>query len=665
MKFFKKFLAISLILSMMQSNVVIAASKYSDVAENHWAYSAIVSVAEKGYMVGTISNEYKPDNPIDKFETSKILAMAAGYKYSNITAEESAAYTTVYNHYKSVLDVYKATYIKWSTNADREVAYLLSKGIYDVPDLDLFILKSGDKENLRALSRQEAAAYLVKLMGRKEQALAYSYPLAFADDAKISTEYRPYVYYLKSIGIISGEANNTFNPNGAVTRAAFAVMLDKTIKLGVNVGSSALPLADLAQTQTNTSSLIDTISGTIEKVHTSLNAVQVRYTSGETKIHKLDATSIIYIDSAVKTIYDLQEGMPIIGLIKNNVAIDIKAQSVKSPAQAAPSSTNTSSSQPSASTSIQPAVVEYRILRGTITEIRFSSAKTVTIEVRIINPLGGIIVEREEFKVEDDCYITRGGRDIMFSSIKENDVVKAKVYAGKAYSLELEEKDRRMNVVVIDKKTEATLGTNFYVVEDAKGDIHELVVSNESQLTRKGFGKVSFTDVRIGDSLDLLAEYSVIKEAYAYGTQGYMEGTISEVHLTKGNSYLVLIDSGNKATKYNIISGVVDVYALRVNSRVRLKLDSKEVESVSLLEEPLNNYYTGYIDTITTHYITLRNTQSGAGTVRVYFDSATAVTDSVAAQRVNINSLYRDMKVYVMFKNSTNEVAGSITILSK
>ena len=681
MKFIKKFLAISLILSMMQTNVILAASKYSDVAQNHWAYSSIVSIAEKGYMVGNISGEYKPDSPLDKFETSKILAMVAGYKYSGITAEESTAYAGAYNNYKPILDIYKATYAKWSSNTDKEISYLLKSGVYDTNDLDLFVLKSGEKENLRALSRQEAAAYLVRLMGRKAQALAYTQYSVFADDAKISPDYKPYVYYLRSLGIISGESNNNFNPNGAVTRAAFAVMLDKTIQLGINVESIVQPAAsstaattssqtNTAATQNTSSTHIDTIYGTIEKVHTSLNALQIKYVSGEIKIHKLDDSVGIAVNEQIKTINDLQEGMTVSVLLKNGVAFEVRAQSVNTTQSA--SSQTTASSQTATTTAqtpttTQPVIIEYRTLRGTITDVKIESdSKTVTIEVRIINPLGGIIVERETFKVENDCKIARNSKAIDLHTVNVNDVVKATVYAGKAYELELEEKNRRMNVVVIDKKTEPTLGTNFYVVEDEKGEVYDLVVSDTSDLIRKGIGKVNFNGIRIGDHLDLTAEYAVIKEAYAYGEQGYTEGVISEISLAKNNSYIMLIDAENKAVKYHIINGAFDIYSLRLNSKVRLRLDSKEVESVSILEESLYDYYTGYIDTMDSRYIILRNNQNTAeSTIKVYYDSHTIVTDSVTGQKSSLNALYRNMKVHVMFNNSANGVAGAITILTK
>jgi len=245
-------------------------------------------------------------------------------------------------------------------------------------------------------------------------------------------------------------------------------------------------------------------------------------------------------------------------------------------------------------------------------------------------------------------------------------VVKAKVYAGKAYVLELEEKVRRMNVTVTDKKTENTLGTTYYVVEDDQGKTHELVVNNNTVLTRKGMGAVKFNDIRIGDSLDLTAEYSVIKEAYAYGEQGYIEGAITEIHITKDGTYLMLLDSNNKVTKYHVIDGAFDVYTLRLNSRVRLRLDSKEIEGISILQEASRDNYTGYVDSINSRYIVLRSAVAAdSQTIKVYYDTKTLVTDSITGQRSSLNNLYKDMKVYVVFENDSSDVATAITILSK
>ncbi|HAQ41564.1 MAG TPA: hypothetical protein DCM73_12550 [Clostridiales bacterium] len=127
----------------------------------------------------------------------------------------------------------------------------------------------------------------------------------------------------------------------------------------------------------------------------------------------------------------------------------------------------------------------------------------------------------------------------------------------------------------------------------------------------------------------------------------------------------MLMDDTGKTEKYYVIEGAFDVYTLRVNSRVRLKLDSKEVEAVSILQEAKANYYTGYISSISTRYFILRSTYGNTSdTIKVYYDSNTIVTDSIAGDTVSVGSLYNNMKVYVTFSDSENN-ARTITILSK
>jgi hypothetical protein len=356
--------------------------------------------------------------------------------------------------------------------------------------------------------------------------------------------------------------------------------------------------------------------------------------------------------------HELRDGMPVVGLTRNGAIFDIKAQSVPLQTQI-PAQTTSQLPPPPPATP-----VEYRTLQGTVAAV---TVNTITIEIRIINPHGVIITQRETLSVGDNCRITRGGQDIMLQAVTVNDVVIAQVHSGRAYSLELEERDRSMNVTVIDKRTENTLGTNFFIVEDRDGKIHELIVNNNTVLTRQGMiGNVRFTDVRIGDSLDLLAEYSVIREAYAYGEQGFTEGVISEIHITRAGTTIYLIDSTNTATKYHAIDGAFDVHTLRLNSRVRLRLDSKEIEAVTVLQEALNGYYTGFVNSVSTTSMVLRSgLNTNSPTVRVFFDQNTIVTDSITGQRANLSTLQRDMMVYVVLQNQQSDVARSISILTR
>lgn len=678
-KVIRQAFAVSLALILTGNTMVFGAARFSDVPESHWAYSSIIRVADKGIIVGGTSGEYKPNNPIDKFDTSRILAVALGYKYTNLTDAEKAEYDNAYEKNKGIFNSYKASFTKWNSSADKEIAYLLEKGIYTESDLAQFVIKNDNRENLRALSRQEAAVFLVRLVGKTNEALSSSYSDKFSDDSKISQSAKPYVYYLKDKGALAGDTTNSFNPNAAVTRAAMAVMLDKTLSLKENTA----PVNTTNNTSgTDSGSIqVETITGTIERVHTSLSAIQVKYSGGDIKIHKIDNMAKVTIDGAVKSILELKEGMGLEALSKNGTLIEVKAASASGQSTANNTQTGTNGNNNTSQSGTQTSKntveqemksdgiseMELRTIAGTIIDAKSLSGgnKIVTIEVKIISPTGGIITEGQNYTVTSGTKITRGYKDTDFSTVAKNDIVKAKVYGNKVYYLELEEKSRQLTGTVVDKRTESILGTHYYKVEDKSGNIYEFVVNKDTVLRRKEMGEVKFGDIRIGDTIDLISEYANIVEAYAYGSKGYVEGIIKELHITSGGTYIMLMDDTGKNEKYYVIEGAFDVYTLRVNSRVRLKLDSKEVEAVSILQEAKANYYTGYISSISTKYFVMRSTYGNSNdTIKVYYDSNTIVTDSVTGNTVSVGSLYNNMKVYVMFSDSENN-ARTITILSK
>ncbi|MDR2648909.1 MAG: S-layer homology domain-containing protein, partial [Clostridiales bacterium] len=146
------------------SSVVYGGVKYKDVPENYWAFREIFDISDKGLIVGDASGNFRPEAPIDKFETTRILAKSIGYKYTNVTSEDRAYYKRAYDKNKSVITQYAKPYATWKSAYDYEISFLLEKEIYTVEDLSLFIVKDANGvQQYRALSLQEAAVYLVKL----------------------------------------------------------------------------------------------------------------------------------------------------------------------------------------------------------------------------------------------------------------------------------------------------------------------------------------------------------------------------------------------------------------------------------------------------------------------------------------------------------------------
>lgn len=656
-KIIKSFAVFACAFSIM-GNSVFAAQKFSDVPTTHWAYDAIVRVAEKGIMVGGTTGEYKPNNPLDKFVTARILAVSAGYKYTGLTGEEEKSYNSAYDKNKSIFEIYKKAFTKWNSATDKEIAYLMEKGIITEQDLGQFVVKDDSgKESLRALSRQEAAVFISRLMGKTGEASMFTPSNLFADDSKINPSAKPYVYYLRSIGILSGDTNNMFTPNGAVTRATMAIMLDKALNLSGGAGSSQSAGTNTAINQQLPSSAgtvqAETIIGTIEKIHIGIHALQLKYTSGEVKLIKLDNTANILIDGQRGTINDLKENMTFTGIVKNGIVTEISAQSVKTPVQneTIPVSPGTSA--------VQQTIV------GIVKEVNNSSTpKTIAIEIKLINPGGGIITQKENYTLDNGAAVTKGGKAYDFSSVSVNDIITAKVYGNKIASMDIEEKNREFTGVVLDKKTDDTLGKQYYEIEDNNGNIHELIADSSSYLSRKGTGKVKFKEVRIGDSVEITAEYSTIKELYAYGSKSTKEGTVKEIHMLQNDlSYIVLQDSNGKTQKYNIISGDFERYNIRINDAVELYLDSKEIEDIAVSNAKSTGYYVGYIEEVGNKYVYVKPVLSSTNTIRASIDGNTLIIDGSNGSSVKTSKLYRNMKVYIKYVNTKSDLAKSIIIL--
>ncbi len=67
------FFALSAALILAMCVQTLAAPKYSDVSESHWAYDDIISAYVKGWISGYPGGEFKPGNSITRAEVVKIV----------------------------------------------------------------------------------------------------------------------------------------------------------------------------------------------------------------------------------------------------------------------------------------------------------------------------------------------------------------------------------------------------------------------------------------------------------------------------------------------------------------------------------------------------------------------------------------------------------------
>lgn len=587
--------AMTIIIGM--SSTVFANQRYVDVPEDHWAYSAILNISDRGYMVGNTMGEYRPNSPMDKFETSRILALASGFRHTSLTPEEEIFFENTYRNNQALLQSQNNRFVRWNPTANREIAFLLEMNILTENDLNHFIVINNGQEQLRALSRQEAAVFLVRLVGLSEAAAAGSYAQLFSDDEYIDQENRHYVYFLRANGVISGDANNNFNPNEAVSRATFAVMLDRALQLKGLTGEPANN--DIVHEN------LEIITGSLAVLHPTLNAVQIRTDSDEFLIRRLSDDAVIFVNNFFTTFNDLEQGMEISAFMSNGVIVEIRANDAQngneSPEQIPASPEQTSPEQPPAQilpspTPEAPAETlpaptpatpqEDRVLQtvqGVVMGINPEN-RSIDIEIRMLTPLGGVISQVINYTLGQQFEIRHGREDIAFEQIQIDDIVTAKVWGSNVYDIQIAERSRNFEAMLLSRTHNSISDTNTFVVLDEYGEIYELVIADDAILTREGSGAVNWNEIRIGDTLDLITEHSIIIEAYAFGTRSTVDGVVEEIHMTQGVTTIVLL-SNNTHSRYYIMDGLEGTGHLRIGQRVRLRLDSREVEAFSILQQ--------------------------------------------------------------------------------
>jgi hypothetical protein len=622
-------------------SATLAATAYKDVPAAHWAFDAINTVSDKGLIVGDASGNFRPEALIDKFETAKILAKSAGYKYTNLTKEEQTYYNRAYDKNKPLLTEFQKSFNKWNTTADHEIAFLLEKEILTADDLNQFVVNdTNGVQQLRALSRQEAAVFLVKLMGKKNDALKISSGYVdFEDDDSITPEFKPYIYYLKSLQIISGETSSQFIPNGAVTRASMAILLTKSLEAmkPSGVDSGAVIPVSIANPSV---SKVESVSGMIDKLYPILNGIQI-LTDDKKMLYQVPPVGHIEVDGYLKTFSDLREGMLLSGVLLNNELVNLAAQSVPAAPEVTPAPSMTA-------------------LTGLVDSIQ-PDTSGVTIQILTCEWNGEAMLEVKSFLLAPESKIMQSGKAIAFSDIVKGSAVTAEVSGGLCYSLELTEKSWEIqNGVLLNKKMIADVMT--LIIQDHSGVSYALRLTDETVVSRKETGKVNWDDLRAGDSVSAVCEYDRLIAVDAAGVKSTQDGVILEVHVAADQQAIVMQTTEGAVKRYALMPETVDVYSVRVGMKVRLNLESQEVRTLTVLENAVApSFFTGVIESMQTGSLYLRS--GSVDPKEIFLDDATVFIDSGSGGAVKPEQLATGMKVYVILPDAGKR-ASHVTILS-
>ncbi len=220
MKKIKVFLGILLAVAFFMP----VCNAFTDMDSNHWAYKTVNLMTEKGILSGFTDGSFRPDNYISREQFATILSKTV--EYANI---ELPINTENSWNFKDCIDVDNS---RWSYEYIQKAFNVMGKsegknnGCYFEPDA--------------LMSREEVAKIMVNAKGLGKEEPDYSLLNKFSDKQAIGSNYEKYVAIAVKNGIMSGNANGTFEPKKNLTRAQIASLMSKLLDDGKNFKADAI-----------------------------------------------------------------------------------------------------------------------------------------------------------------------------------------------------------------------------------------------------------------------------------------------------------------------------------------------------------------------------------------------------------------------------------------
>ena len=650
-----KGVAVTMALILSSASSIYAAPKFNDVTDTHWAYTAISTVAEKGIIVGDGVN-YNPTQVINKFDTAKILARVAGYSIiSDYTPKSSTTY--VINQLKQQLP---KTWGSFNKETENSIAYLYENNVFTVDNLTKLASKYSDgSEIVNNLTKEEMAVFLVKALGLNEEAQTYKSNYSFSDDSSISENAKPYIYYLYSQKVISGDNENKFNPLNSITRAEMATLLYKSLY-------DDTPLTKDKEEQTSEEKPVETMNvssaeGKISRIYTS-NIMTIELQDGNLKVCKIKEDVLVYINGEVSSVDKLKEGMQVFVVIVDNEVSEIRVTSSVNEEDEKESEAKDNETKEDKTVE----EVDISKLSGKSYTVEYiknlNNENVIGVLVKTVTPSGDIEAEIQNFTIAQNCIMKKSSDNIKLSDIKAEDVVTLKVYNGKVYYIELEEKNVILKGATLTNKKLNASDVPVITVKAKDGAEYELKIVSTSEIIRKGEGEIKWRELRIGDTLEIEKEYNTIISLYAEGSYSEVSGWVEEIKISEEYPSIVIRDSYGINREYRVSRAKI-LYGIKLGSKITAVLSSQEIEAVTVINEEDDTVIYGTVDIAKSSYMYVD--KSSTASVRVDFDTNTKVYDAVSDKNVKISDLTNSMYVMVTFTNYSDNVAKKVTILSK
>ncbi|WP_053983048.1 S-layer homology domain-containing protein [Niameybacter massiliensis] len=601
-KHYSKLLLTFSLVGIMSVNVF-GAVTFTDVKENHWAYTAMSYMQDKGYMTKNSSGEFAPTQEVTYFEVAEVLAKATGYqdelviKDMDPTLKKQIAEN--YEAKKPLLKTYMDKYSAWETRCNEEIAYLLGRGYLKEEDLSRFMIKSADgKEFKNTLTKQDLAAFLVRVIGKEVTAKEkYTGKTKFTDNDLIREENRPHVAYLSEIGLLNGDAKGNMGANTKVTRALCAQMTYSALVYKEKLDKEEAANKPQTKPEDNTSSTTPdaaAIKGKINKVVPKNNAANENYVllevNGKTTFYTANpSTKVTNASGQVVDFSKVTVGENVAVTVAKENGIEL-IKTIQLLDNTTGGTTTTPDTNDKDDTTENTETMRYL---GDVENIGRSGSISVSTNAGIVTyrlaDEYSIVEGTETLTLED---LSVGDRVRIY--IEDNKIVKVNILA-RAQVNETEAEFVRIANRVTSYSLTIADGTKESILE----------VDLAADITRNG--KVAnVQDLRMGDTLKLEMDGGVVTSIEATGEESSFVGTVESVILSstpqiaiKTKNDLKIINITKNTDIYDATSRKdITVRDILLNARVEVIADSSEALSIVVKEVPTEMVYTGTVENV-------------------------------------------------------------------
>lgn len=190
---------------------------FPDVPASHWAIKHVTRLAVEGVVQGDDFGRYNPESSVSQQDVIIMAIRMMGLENAALQSKTNVALPF------SDDDVRK--------DARPYIAYAIDQKLINLQEE----YTQGKKWGTKEAAREWVAKIVIRAIGKTQDAVNKAgETTSFADNQKISTDTLGFVNAALSLGIVQGFEDNTFRPDGSVTRAQMATFWSRAEKYLAN-----------------------------------------------------------------------------------------------------------------------------------------------------------------------------------------------------------------------------------------------------------------------------------------------------------------------------------------------------------------------------------------------------------------------------------------------